>query len=161
VGVLGGLPVDDLLGAEPEGDLAGGALGVGVGSVDDVAANIDSVVATDGPWGAEQGVGGTNEGTGSGNHSLSLPDHGDNGARGQEANQSIKEGLSLVLSIVALSDLLGGLDSLQGNELESLLLELGDDGTNQSTLHTIRLDSNESPFSGHFVMILELQEWIT
>jgi hypothetical protein len=34
------------------------------------------------------------------------------------------------MSMFDLSYLLGGLDSLQGNELESLLLELGDDGTN-------------------------------
>lgn len=37
VHVLGGLPVDDFLGLEPEGDLAGGASLVGVRSVDDVA----------------------------------------------------------------------------------------------------------------------------
>lgn len=39
VDVLGGLPLNDLLRAEPEGNLAGSGSLVGVRSVDDVAEN--------------------------------------------------------------------------------------------------------------------------
>jgi len=149
VHVLRGSPCKELLGLEPEGDLAGSASLVGVRSMDDVAANINSIVTTDGSGGAVEGVGCSNEVTGCLDHTLSLPDHGDDGARGQEVNQVTEEGASLVLNVVLLSDLLGGGHSLQGNELESPCLELGDDGSNKSTLNAIRLDCNESPLSRH------------
>lgn len=41
---------------------------------------------------------------------------------------------------------------LEGGELVTLLLESGDDLTDESTLDTVWLDSNESLFSCHFYL---------
>ena len=73
-GGLGGLPLDQLAGGEPEGDLLLGALNT-VGSVADVATDIDSVVTTDGARGGVPGIGGTQNGAAGLDNVLALPDH--------------------------------------------------------------------------------------
>jgi hypothetical protein len=45
--------------------------------------------------------------------------------------------------VVALSLRLGGPQHLQPHELEALVLEAGDDGCDEATLHAIGLDGNE------------------
>lgn len=50
----------DLTLLEPEGDLLLGVLDA-VGTVADVASDVDGVVTTDGTWGGGEGVGGTEE----------------------------------------------------------------------------------------------------
>ncbi len=57
---LSGLPVDEVLLLEPEGNLLLGVLD-GVGSVADVATDIDGEVATDGARGRGKRVGGTED----------------------------------------------------------------------------------------------------
>jgi len=74
----GVLPLEDLGGAEPEGNLLLGALDR-VGAVADVAANVDGVVTADGTGSGGQGVGGTQNGTAGLNDVLTLPDHGADG----------------------------------------------------------------------------------
>ena len=76
---LGGLPLEDLRGREPEGNLLLGVLNA-VGAVADVAADIDGVVTTDGAGGGGQGVGGTEDGAAGLDDVLALPDHGADGA---------------------------------------------------------------------------------
>lgn len=66
---VGGAPVDELLSLEPESDLALGRLDR-VRAVDDVAANINAKVATDGAGGRLEGLGGANELAASLNDSL-------------------------------------------------------------------------------------------
>ena len=58
---LGGLPGDNLTLLEPESNLLLGVLD-GVGTVADVAADVDGVVATDGAGRRGKGVGGTEDG---------------------------------------------------------------------------------------------------
>jgi len=148
--VLGGSPLGKLLRLEPEGNLSCGCSLAGIRSVDDVSADFDSEITTDGTRGRDEGVGGSNEATCGSHNSLSLPDHGNEGTRSQEGDESVEETLALVLSIVLLCDLLGGMDGLESNELESLSLETADDLTNETTLNTVGLDSNESSLSRHF-----------
>lgn len=76
---LGVLPLEDLGGREPEGNLLLGVLDA-VGAVADVAADIDGVVTTDGAGGGGQGVGGTEDGAAGLDGVLALPDHGADGA---------------------------------------------------------------------------------
>lgn len=54
-----------------------------------------------------------------------------------------EESLGGEVRIVLRGELLGGADNLDGNQLVSLLLEPGDDLSDQTSLSTIRLDSNE------------------
>ena len=58
---LGGLPGDNLTLLEPESNLLLGVLD-GVGTVADVAADVDGEVTTDGTGGRGKGVGGTEDG---------------------------------------------------------------------------------------------------
>lgn len=58
---LGGLPGDDLTLLEPESNLLLGVLD-GVGTVADVAADVDGEVTTDGTGRRGKGVGGTEDG---------------------------------------------------------------------------------------------------
>lgn len=54
----------------------------------------------------------------------------DGGARGDEADKLVIEGLALVLTVVLLSEVLGGDDELHGDELETSLFPAGEDFTN-------------------------------
>jgi len=112
-------PVDDLLSLEPEVDLVLGTLSR-VGAVADVAADVDGEVTTDGAGGRVSGVGGTEEDASRLDHVEALPDHGDDGARREVLDESGEEGLSLEVVVVLSGELGGGLDQLEGNELESL-----------------------------------------
>lgn len=76
---LGVLPLDQLGGSEPEGNLLLGVLD-GVGTVADVAADVQGVVATDGAGSGGQGVGGAQDGAAGLDGVLALPDHGADGA---------------------------------------------------------------------------------
>ena len=78
--VLGELPGVELVLLEPEGNLLLGVLD-GVGTVADVAADVNGEVATDGARGRSGGVGGTEEGTAGLDGVTALPDHGADGAR--------------------------------------------------------------------------------
>jgi hypothetical protein len=78
--VLGGLPAVELVLLEPESDLLLGVLD-GVGTVADVATDVNGEVATDGAGGRGRGVGGTEEGTAGLDGITALPDHGADGAR--------------------------------------------------------------------------------
>lgn len=75
--VCGGFPGLDLIWLEPEGNLLLGILDA-VGTVADVAANIDGVVTTDGTWSRGERVGGTEKNSSSLDGITAFPDHGDN-----------------------------------------------------------------------------------
>jgi len=77
---LGELPGVELVLLEPEIDLLLGVLD-GVGTVADVATDVNGEVATDGAGGGGSGVGGTEEGTAGLDGITALPDHGADGAR--------------------------------------------------------------------------------
>ena len=74
-----GLPLDELSLGEPESDLGVGRLD-GIGTVNDVAADIDAEVATDGAWCGVERLGGAEHFAASDNSVVAFPDHGANGA---------------------------------------------------------------------------------
>jgi len=141
--VLGGLPAVELVLLEPESNLLLGVLD-GVGTVADVAADVNGEVATDGARGGGSGVGGTEKGTAGLDGITTLPDHGADGARVHVRDQTSEERLVAEVSVVLLEVLLAGGGELNGSHLEALRLEARDDGANQTPLHTVRLDSDES-----------------
>ena len=73
------VPRAELLGLEPEVDLVVGSLD-GVGSVDDVATDVDAEVTADGAGERVGGLGGTEHHTASADGVVTLPDHGADGA---------------------------------------------------------------------------------
>lgn len=145
--VLGRLPAEDLTLLEPERNLLLGVLD-GVGTVADVAADIDGVVTTDGARGGGKGVGGTEDGAASLDGITALPDHGADGARVHVLNQTLEERLLGEVRVVVLEVLLAGSDELDGSKLEAAALEARDDGSNEATLDTIGLDGNEGLLVG-------------
>ena len=77
--MLSALPALDLALLEPESNLLLTVLDA-VGAVADVAADIESVVATDGTGGGSEGVGGTEDGAAGLDGVTAFPDHGADGA---------------------------------------------------------------------------------
>jgi len=141
-------PIDNLLGTEPEINLALGALG-GIASMDQVAAHIDSIVSADGSRSALQRVSGTNQNPSHGDHTLSLPDHCADRARCDERDEPSEERAGLVLFIMSLSERARREDELHRNELIAFALESTDHFSNKISLNTVRLHCDETPFSGH------------
>ncbi|KAI6762794.1 hypothetical protein HG530_008774 [Fusarium avenaceum] len=95
---LGGLPGDNLTLLEPESNLLLSVLD-GVGTVADVAADVDGEVATDGAGGRGKGVGGTEDGWISLDGVTALPDHGADGARVHVLNETSEERLASEISV--------------------------------------------------------------
>jgi len=133
---------------EPESDLLLGVLDA-VGAVADVASNIDGVVTTDGSWGRSERVGGTEESAAGLDGITSFPDHSADWSAGHVLDESWEERLLRKILVVLLEMGSRSSHELDGSELEAASLETSDDGTNESTLDAIRLDSNEGLFGGH------------
>ena len=126
----GGGPLVDLGISEPETNLVVGAL-VGVAAVDDVPANGDGVVTTNGARGGVARVGGAEDDAAGLDDAFALPNHGDNGgAAGHVVNQALEEGLGLEVIVVLGSVLLARGKELEGDQLVALPLEASDDLAN-------------------------------
>jgi len=148
--LLGAGPANNLvLAGEPQSNFLLGTLN-SVTSVAHVAADIDGVVEANGSWGRGTGVGGTEDSTASLDDVAAFPDHGDDRSRRHVANETGEEWLCLQIFIMLLEMLLGGGDDFDSGELEALLLEAGDDVSNEATLDAIWLDGNESLLGSHF-----------
>lgn len=113
--------VDDALG-EPELDLLLGVLDR-VRAVADVHADLNAEIEADGSGGAVGRVGGAEHGTAGLDGVLADNDNGNNGAREHVLEESREEGLLLEVGVVGLEQLLGGLEQLEGGNLEALVLE--------------------------------------
>jgi len=111
--------------------------------VADVAADIDGEVSADGTGLRLERVGGSEDLASGGDDLLALPSHGDDGSRGEVLNETVEERLGREVGVVTGGLLLGGPDHLETDELESLLLEAGDDLSDKRTLNTIGLDGDE------------------
>ena len=141
------VPGDDLLVLEPETDLVVGGLD-GVGTVDDVSTNIDAEITADGAWGGVEGLGGAEHLAAGEDSVVTFPDHGADGAGGGVVDESGEESLAGEVSVVSLHVGTAWVADLHGDELEALLLEAADNGTDKSSLDTIGLDHNEGSLLG-------------
>uniref|UniRef100_A0A7C9DLT9 Uncharacterized protein n=1 Tax=Opuntia streptacantha TaxID=393608 RepID=A0A7C9DLT9_OPUST len=112
--------------------------------MNDISADVNGKVTTDGTRLRSQGVGSSNDLPAGGNYTLTLPDHGNNGARNDVLYQTIEEGLRRQVSIVLLGKGAVHIHELQSFQRKTLLLKSADDITDQSSLDTIRLDHDES-----------------
>jgi len=137
------LPALDLALVKPQCNLLLSGLN-GVRAVADVATDIDGEVTTDSAGGRGQGVGGTEDDATSLHDITALPYHGGDGAATHVGNKTLEERLLAEVGVVVLKVLLGGSDKLDCDQLEASLLEAADDLTNESTLDTVGLDSDEA-----------------
>ena len=119
--VAGGGPLDESLG-EPEGNLVLGGL-LGVGAVDEIAADDLAKVATDGARGGVGRLGGAEDLAALCRRVESLPDHRDDGTGGHVVDQPGKEGLAVEIFVVLLKMGATGRGQLHRDELEALLFE--------------------------------------
>lgn len=150
--VLGRLPLENITLLEPKSNFLLGVLDT-VGTVADVASDIDGIVTTDGTWEGVLWVGGTKDGTTSLDGITTFPDHGANGTAQHVVDESWEEWLGGEVGIVLLEVLLARADKLDGSELESARLETRDDGADESTLNSVRLDSNEGLLVRHLDVV--------
>jgi len=102
------LPVDELLGLEPEGDLLVGALH-SVRAVADVPAHLDAEVAADSAGLAVLGVGLAQHNAAGLDRRLALPYHGHHGTAGHVLDQAVEERLGREVGVVLLQVVLAGL----------------------------------------------------
>lgn len=114
--VLGELPALDLTLLEPESDFLLGVLDA-VGTVADVTADIDGVVATDGARGGGKRVGGTEDGTASLDGITAFPDHSADRARVHVTDEAGEERLVGQVGVVLLEVLLAWRAELDGCKL--------------------------------------------
>lgn len=124
---------------EPEGNLVVGRLN-GIRSVDDVAADIDGEITTDGTRKRLKGTSLTEHLTDLLDNVNTLPNHANNRAGRHVLNKSREEGLASKVSIVLLEELLGGALHLEGNKLVTTLLEALHDLVNKTALDAVGLN---------------------
>lgn len=103
------LPVNELLGLEPQSDLLLSGLD-GIGSVADVAADLDAVVPADGAGLGVDGVGLAEHDTTGLDDVEALPDHGADGTGSHVLDESGEERASGEVGVVLLQMLLRGLE---------------------------------------------------
>lgn len=126
---------------EPQGNLGGGGL-IAIRAVAQVAADIDGEVEADGAGGGVGGLGGAQQLATDGEGVLALPHHAHDGAGRHVGDQAGEEGLGGQVLVVLLQQSLGGRHHLQGNQLQALALEAGDDLANQAALDACINGSN-------------------
>ena len=140
-------PGVELVTLEPKVDLVVGSLD-GVGSVDDVATDVDAEVTADGAGLGVHGLGGTKHLAAGEDSVVAFPDHGADGAGGSVVDETAEEALGGQIGVVLLEVGTAWGAELHGAKLESLVLEASDDLTNESSLDTIGLDHDEGSLSG-------------
>jgi len=90
--VLGRFPLENLTLLEPESDFLLGILDT-VGTVADVASDIDGIVTTDGTWERVFWVGGTEDGTAGLDSITTFPNHGEDRSAQHVLDESWEEWL--------------------------------------------------------------------
>lgn len=140
-----GLPADQLVFGEPEGDFGGSGFDR-IGTMNDIAANADAKITANCAGDRGERVGRADHQTSCGNDALAFPDHRRERTGGDEFDQSLEEGTLPMDGVVALGQFLGGLDELEADERKALGFEAADDFANEVALDAIGLDGNECTF---------------
>jgi len=109
----------------------------------DVAADINAEVSTDGAWVRVKRFSGAKHLSASSNSVVSLPDHGANWTGIHVFDEASEESLLGEVSVVLFEVSFAGLADLHGNQLEASLFKALNDGADETTLDTIRLNHNE------------------
>jgi len=143
---LSGSPGGEFFRLEPEVDFLVGSFD-GVRTVDDVSADIDAVVTSDGAGSRVEGSSFTEHLSASSDGISTFPNHGNNGAGSDVLDEATEEGLGGKISIVGFEGFLLGGDLLKTDKLEALIFESLDDSTDETSLDTIGLDHDVSSFS--------------
>mmetsp|Transcript_652 Transcript_652/g.2658 ORF Transcript_652/g.2658 Transcript_652/m.2658 type:complete len:236 (+) Transcript_652:45-752(+) len=125
--------------AEPQRDLPLRALHR-VGSVDDVAANLDGEIPADGPGRGLERVGRADHQPRGLDDAGSLPDHAHDGAAADVVAEVSEEGLGGEVLVVFLGDFARGHECLEALADHALLLEPGDDLAHVAALDAVGLD---------------------
>ena len=111
-----------------------------IGSVADVASDLNAEVAADGAHGTLGGHGGAEHLAALEDDVLSLPNHGADGSAGHVVDEAGKEALAGEIGVVLLHVLAAGGGELHGDKFVALLLETLDDVSDEATLDAIGLD---------------------
>jgi len=138
------LILDNALG-EPEFDLFLSVLDR-VRTVADVAARGKGKITTDGTGLRIKRVRCAEHRTARFDGIEALPNHSDDGARSHVLDQTREERLVLQVLVVLLEVLGGGVNELEGDELESTLFETADDVSDETAVDAVGLDHDVRAF---------------
>jgi hypothetical protein len=105
----------------------------------------DVMITANGSGVRLQRASGTDHLTRSINNTSALPNHHNDGSRGDEVNEALEELLALVLSIVLLSNGSLGQSELHAHKGEALLLEAADDLANLESKETKKTERVRNP----------------
>lgn len=108
----------------------------------DISADGNGVVTSNGAWSRGEWVGGSQERSSSLDGVGSLPDHGTDWARVHVLDETGEKWLRREVLVVLLQVSLARSAELKGGELVTLLLESGDDLSDESTLDTVWFDGD-------------------
>jgi len=111
--------------------------------MDDIPANFNGIVTTDGARGSLPRPGGPNDPAASQHNVLPLPHHCDNRSRNDVLHQPGKKGLVRKVSVVLLCKGPLHIHKLHPLEVEPFLLEPTDDVPDQAPLDAVGLDHDE------------------
>ena len=145
------LPAAELFFFEPESDFVVGGFN-GVRSVDDVSADIDAEITSDGTWLRVEWLGGTEHLSTGLDGVVTLPDHAADWTGSGILDEASEETLGGEIGVVLLEHFFTWSAEFHGDELETFGLESGDDGTDESSLDTVWLDHDVGSLFGglHF-----------
>ena len=138
----------DLLGLEPEGDLAASLTPSPSEPWIEVVLLADREVPADRPRRGGDAVGGAEQVPDHGDRIVAFEDADDDGAAGDEVDQAAEEGALLVLGVVLLAEGAVDLDELQGRDAEPLRLEPREDRADQPALDAIGLEDDQGALHG-------------
>ena len=139
-------PSVNLLVAEPQSDFFSCGC-IGVGSMANVSADVDALVSSDSSRIRIKWLGCAKDLPASQDGIVTFPNHTADGSRRCVVDESIEEWFVLEVDVVLFELCPAWLFQFHGDKFETSVFEFGDDLSELTSLHSIRLDHNESPFS--------------
>jgi hypothetical protein len=148
-------PLAELFLGEPESNFFVGGFN-GIRSVDNVSADINAEITSNGTWLRVEWLGGTEHLSTSLDSVVTLPDHAADWTGSGVLDETSEETFTGKIGVVLLELGFTWLSEFHSDELESFGLESGDDGTDESSLDTVWLDHDVGSLFGslHFCFYL-------
>ena len=136
---------------EPHGNFFSGGL-IRIGSMDQIASNINAKVASDGSRSSLGRFGGSNHGPDHGDNVQASPNHGNDGTGPHVTDELGKEGLLAQVGVMVLQQVFGGRHELHGGQFKTTFFKLANDVSHEVSLNSVWFQEYQS-----FLIIFSVQ----